>query len=43
MPDIYAPDNEPVITQTFVLMNRILATPLVDTLTEVFEVLFPET
>ena len=34
-------DNVPVITQTFELMNRTLATPLVDTFTEVFEVLFP--
>ena len=41
MPDIYAPDNEPVITQTLELMNRILAIPLVDTLTEVFVALFP--
>ena len=33
--------NVPVTTQTFELTNRTLATPLVDTLIEVFEVLLP--
>ena len=37
----YIPVNEPVRTQTLELMNRILATPLTPTLTEVFDELFP--